>query len=329
LNGSALASLERAGLGDLPRRLNAVPLSRAIIASIGRQVNIQLNQGVALSRMALDGALVEAAVRAGAQFQPETTAMLGPRTAAARSMRLLYAGNETWVRARVVLSADGLGGRLLAGEPGFRPIMQADSRIGAGAVSPEAPAFYAPGTVFLTGGAGGYLGLVRLEDGRLDLAAALDRARTRQVGGPGPAAEALLDEAGWPSIPGLASVPWRGTPPLTRRLLKPAGQRLFVIGDAASYVEPFTGEGIAWALASAAAVVPLAAEAARSWRPALATLWARRHQRLLGTRRQICRAITAGMRRPAVVRLCLSLLSQLPSLASPLIRGFNAPARIQ
>jgi flavin-dependent dehydrogenase len=277
----------------------------------------------------MDGALVEAAVQAGAHFQPETTAMLGPRAAAARRMRLLHADHETCVTAKVVLSADGVGGRLLAGEPGMRPVTQADSRIGAGAVSPGAPAFYEPGTVFLTGGAGGYLGLVRLEDGRLDLAAALDRSRTRQVGGPGPAAEALLDEAGWPAIPGLVSLPWRGTPPLTRRLLKPAGQRMFVIGDAAGYVEPFTGEGIAWALASAAAVVPVAAEAARGWRPDLATLWAQRHQRLLGTRRQICRAISAGMRRPALVGLCLSLLSQLPSLANPLIRGFNAPARIQ
>jgi flavin-dependent dehydrogenase len=326
LNGSALTSLDKVGVCDLTRRLNAVPLSRALLASTGRQASIRLNQGVALSRMALDAALVEAAIQAGAHFLPETTASMERRSAEARSIRLRRAGSENCVTARVVLAADGLGARLLAGEPGFRSITQAASRIGAGAITGEAPDFYSPGTVFLTGGAGGYLGLVRLEDGRLDLAAALDRVRSRHVGGPGPAAEALLHEAGWPAIPGLAELSWRGTLPLTRRARKPAGERLFVVGDAAGYVEPFTGEGIAWALASATAVAPIAAEAARRWQPSLATLWARRQQRLLGTRQRVCRAITAGMRRPALVRFCLSLLSRWPSLAMPLVRSFNAPA---
>jgi menaquinone-9 beta-reductase len=329
LNGSALASLDAVGLGDLTRRLNAVPVTRALIASAGRQASIRLNQGVSLSRMALDGALVEAALEAGACFLPQTTASLEPGSVEARSVRVRREGRDTCVSARVVIAADGLGGRFLAGEGGFRLITEANSRIGAGVVTDEAPDFYSPGTIFLTGGAGGYLGLVRLEDGRLDLAAALDRTWVQQLGGPGPAAEALLREASWPAIPGLAELPWRGTPPLTRRALKPAGERVFVVGDAAGYVEPFTGEGIAWALTSAAAVAPLAAEAARNWRPALADLWVRRHRQLLGPRRRVCRAITLGLRRPTLVRFCLALLSRWPSLAFPVVRGLNAPVLLR
>ena len=64
----------------------------------------------------------------------------------------------------------------------------------------------------------GYLGLVRLEDGRLNLAA---RARSPvgngACGGPGPAAVELLAESGWPAVPNLAELNWRGTPSLTRR----------------------------------------------------------------------------------------------------------------
>jgi flavin-dependent dehydrogenase len=326
LNGYALATLAAVGLGHLPLRLDAVPLSRALFASAGRQASIRLNQGRAVSRKTLDAALVESAIESGARFLPETTAWLDPRSIETRGVRLGQADRQTVVTARVVVAADGLGGRLLTGEPGFRVITETDSRIGAGTVTQAAPEFYTPGTVFLTGGVEGYLGLVRLEDGRLDLAAALDRQRTRHAGGPGPAAEALLKEAGWPAVPGLAELAWRGTPPLTRRAVKPASARVFVVGDAAGYVEPFTGEGIAWALAAAAAVAPIAVEAVRNWRPALAELWVRRHRRLLGPRRRLCRAITVALRRPTLVRFSLALLSRWPALAIPVVRSLNAPS---
>jgi geranylgeranyl reductase family protein len=50
---------------------------------------------------------------------------------------------------------------------------------------------------------------------------------------------------------------WRTVAPLTRTALAPAHARLFLIGDAARVVEPFTGEGIFYALRSG----ELAAEA--------------------------------------------------------------------
>jgi geranylgeranyl reductase family protein len=43
---------------------------------------------------------------------------------------------------------------------------------------------------------------------------------------------------------------WRTITPLTRKALAPAHTRLFLIGDAARVVEPFTGEGIFYALRS-------------------------------------------------------------------------------
>ncbi len=44
--------------------------------------------------------------------------------------------------------------------------------------------------------------------------------------------------------------PWRTITPLTRKALAPVHERLFLIGDAARVVEPFTGEGIFYALRS-------------------------------------------------------------------------------
>jgi menaquinone-9 beta-reductase len=43
---------------------------------------------------------------------------------------------------------------------------------------------------------------------------------------------------------------WRTTTPLTRAALAPAREKLFLVGDAARVVEPFTGEGIYYALRS-------------------------------------------------------------------------------
>jgi geranylgeranyl reductase family protein len=43
---------------------------------------------------------------------------------------------------------------------------------------------------------------------------------------------------------------WRTITPLTRRAISPVHENLFLIGDAARVVEPFTGEGIAYALHS-------------------------------------------------------------------------------
>ena len=44
--------------------------------------------------------------------------------------------------------------------------------------------------------------------------------------------------------------PWRTVTPLTRAALPPAHDNLFLVGDAARVVEPFTGEGIYYALHS-------------------------------------------------------------------------------
>lgn len=94
----------------------------------------------------------------------------------------------------------------------------------------------------------------------------------RADGGLGRAAARLVREAGWPAPELFAELSWRGTPALTRRRTRISEERVFVLGDAAGYVEPFTGEGMAWALASGAAVAPLAARAVGEWRPELAPM---------------------------------------------------------
>jgi 2-polyprenyl-6-methoxyphenol hydroxylase-like FAD-dependent oxidoreductase len=282
---------------------------------------LALPAGVALSRLAFDVALAAEAVQAGAAFLAETQA--GPTTSAsaARLVRLQCRGQSVEVRARVVLAACGLSGSFGAEQ---RPEIAAGSRIGAGLLLPDGPAFFAPGTIYMACGRSGYLGAVRVENGQLDLAAALAPEAVRAAGGPGRAAEALLEGTGWPAIPGLHRGPWRGTPALTRRAGRLAAPRLFFLGDAAGYVEPFTGEGIAWALASAHAVVPLALRGVYSWQPELAAEWTTLHRRLVGRRQWMCRALAAALRRPWLTRGLVEGLARLPGAAAALLRWFHA-----
>jgi hypothetical protein len=174
-------------------------------------------------------------------------------------------------------------------------------------------------------GRGGYVGLVRVDGGRLDVAAAFDPEFVRSHGGLGPAAETILGTTGWPLPPGLAELPWKGTPALTRTPAAVAGPGWFAVGDAAGYVEPFTGEGMAWAVSSAAAVAPLVAQSVRRWDDRFIRDWQRTHARLIGRRQWVCRAVARGLRSPAATGVAVRLLSVLPTLARPAVALLNRP----
>ncbi len=323
-NGAALGTLEAVGLGELPARCGAQPL-RAMQLAAGRwQATIALPRSVALSRETFDDALAQAAVRAGAQFAPMTRATLGPLEPDARRVTLACGNDKVDVHARVVLVATGLHTQMLNADQGLTVSVERHSRVGLGAVLDEAPDWCHRGTIFMARGRFGYVGLVRLEDGRLDIAAACDPMFVRACRGPGNAVRRLLDEVGWPCPVGVLECAWRGTPWLTRRRKHLGAQRLFLIGDAASYVEPFTGEGIAWALASGAAVAPLAARAARRWDPSFAAQWTAAYARLIQRRQRACRLVSGVLRRTNVTAGIISLLSRMPRLAAPFVRAVNA-----
>lgn len=77
INAAALATLERAGLGDVPLRCGAVKVDEVLLVARGRRATLALPVGVALSREALDAALIEEAVTAGVVFMPGVHARLG------------------------------------------------------------------------------------------------------------------------------------------------------------------------------------------------------------------------------------------------------------
>lgn len=337
LNREALRTLDRVGLGDLPGQLGASPLHAMRLAAHQRCATFKLNGYAAVSRPALDAALAQAAVAAGAVFRDGTTASPIGSTHTARRLALRHQGETREVETPVTIVADGLGGRFLSSNRAFTKDISRAAYMGLGAVADEAfhartPSLahdYPTGILTMACGRHGYVGLVRLEDGSLDLACAVDPnwmqgdghtgpvprrpVRPGNPGNPGVAGAigALMEEAGLPPIAGLETLEWRGTPWLTHKRRPVASRGIFVIGDAATYVEPFTGEGIGWALRCGEAVADPAAEAAGQWRPALAQAWETRYARLLRWRHWRCRAVAAGLRRPWLMRQAVKMGSRV------------------
>jgi flavin-dependent dehydrogenase len=330
VNGHALSLLSSIGLGPRIGRLDGSPLRQFQVQSRWHGARLPLADSIAVSRSRFDAALVEAAIEAGASFLPETSAALDSPDAAPSEFRSVVLNTKDRppqrISGRVVLSADGLGHSSLRQQHEFRCDIAPEARIGLGAVIDGFPADYDVGTISMALGTSGYAGLVRIEDGSLNVAAAMDPAAIKSHGGPAKAVAAILNEARMPEIPALGAAAWHGTAPLTRRTNPVAARRVFVLGDAAGYVEPFTGEGIAWAVSSAVAVVPLALEAMEQWSDHLASRWGSAHSSLIRRRQGICRFIAAGSRHPAMVRGLVGALSLFPSLAGPVVRRVNGSA---
>jgi len=124
---------------------------------------------------------------------------------------------------------------------------------------------------------------------------------------------------------GLDEARWHGTPLLTSRPRLVTGDRLFVIGDASGYVEPFTGEGISSAFESAQAVASLLASADAEWNPSLAVLWEETHRNAVRSRQTTCRVLSWILRHPSAVAASLAVCRTFPKVAQSVISHLNQP----
>jgi len=315
LGDQGLARLRALGFGEAVHRLGPPELDRLRLWAGGQVGEAALPGGVAVSRAGLDQALMQQAQAAGAVFQERTAATVRPGEPGAdrRTVQLVSPWGAQTVSARVVLAADGLAGTSLRGLSGFEPIYRRQSHMGLAATT-GAGASPPAGTVSMACGEGGYVGRVRLETGGTAVAAALRPAAVRRAGHPGRAASEIIASATGRPLP-LADADWQGTGLLSRRRAV-AGPRLLVTGDAAGYVEPFTGEGMSWAIAGGEAAAQVAEEAIQhGWSDELADTWQRRHRQTVGGAQRRCQVVAAGLRRPAVVKGAVRLMRRHPGLA--------------
>lgn len=324
LNGRALALLQSVGLEAMGKNLGGKLLSQVEIRSDRQKIRIPVPTGIAISRSTLDSALTQEAMRAGVHFMDATKATVTAKVNSDfRLTRLQQAGDASAkVRSKVVLACDGLNHSSLRELKQFRSRVASHSRIGVGGVVEDTSSYYPNGQVFMTIGRKGYAGITRVEGNKVCLAAALDADFVMQQGAK-TAVLQILQDAGTPISESLRHIACNGTPHLTRHTPVLADERLFLLGDAAGYIEPFTGEGMAMACTGAVQIVPFALQAIENWEPHLAFQWKRDYQQTIGSQLKVCRWLTKMLRYPQVVRATLSVLSTYPKLSSSIVKKIN------
>jgi geranylgeranyl reductase family protein len=162
------------------------------------------------------------------------------------------AGGRLMVRSRWLIGADGARSRVaqrlsMEGLLGARP-----RRLGLVAHYSAVPGLADHGEMHV--GDGYYVGLAPLTDGRLNVGMALPLDGERR-----PAEERFAAAiAGLPAVAerlrdARRRTPIRGASPIGHRARGTAGRGWMLVGDAAGFIDPFTGEGIYRALRSARA----------------------------------------------------------------------------
>lgn len=327
LNLRAATFLSLGGIDTRLQAQGAMSLREARIAIAGKSATIPLPGGFAVSRALLDSTLVHAACEDGVCFLPRTTATLGACSARGRSLCLTRGAEQYAIEGRLVIAADGLHGGLLqrAGESEMR--VSSTSHIGLGCISMTGGPGYEPGTIYMCCGTSGYVGVVCIEGGGLAVAAAVDPDALRSAESPGQLLAGWIQEAGLPPLPSIASAAWKGTAPLTRQASRFSAERVLALGDARGYVEPFTGEGMAWALESAHQAASLAANALDQCGRGLEERWQVLAQRQMRERPLWCRAVARTLRSPGATRAIVSMLDFFPGLASPIVARMNTDTR--
>jgi 2-polyprenyl-6-methoxyphenol hydroxylase-like FAD-dependent oxidoreductase len=192
-------------------------------------------------------------------------------------------------------------------------------------VTPLEPGMFKEGTIFMAVGRAGYVGAVLVEDGVLNLAAALNPRFLKAGEHLGTLVNQVLQEAGFTLPVDVEQLSWQGTVKLTRKISPVAADRVLVLGDAAGYVEPFTGEGMGWGLSSSVACVPIVLAGLDHWDDSLIENWKQYHQRQIQGRQKWCRRCACVLKRPFLVKWLIRFIKHCPWIASPVIHHLNAP----
>ncbi|MBL8999547.1 MAG: FAD-dependent monooxygenase [Phycisphaerae bacterium] len=310
-------TLNELGLGDV--LAGAVHVDTCVLR-IGRSSNpVRVRPYFAIDRATLDHRLTSAAAAAGARVLPGWHASVRPDDSIDLRPASMTgtAGSVVNVRPRAVLVADGLGGTSLDERPEFGWSIRSASRIGLGAKLQRSPVRLAPNELAMLIHPSGYLGLVHLHTGEIDLAAAIDPSRAREAGGPGPLCAEIIEASG--GDPGACDgIRWRGTPLLTRARSCVESGRVMVLGDAAGYVEPITGEGMTWAIQSAVAAAGYIHARHLGQRPG--GLWSALYNRAMRRHRRRCFVISRMLRHDAALRLAMSGVNVCPRALSFVVR---------
>jgi flavin-dependent dehydrogenase len=338
---ATVAGLRRLGVAesDLAAIARAVPAMR--VETPGG-VRFRLTYGddgslsraaVGLDRSRLDPLLLDLARSAGVDVR------LGV-TVRAMGERLVETTSGETLSARVVVGADGLrsivaraAGVVRTPPLGGRPALTFHVTEPRGAVRASPPE---PRDARMIVFDGGYVGLAPVPDRRVNVGIVLAGAEWRnrlRIDGAETVARAVLaavppsddDPVDW--IRPTVCDAIEGASPVAQRVRRRAGEGWLLVGDAAGFLDPFTGEGLHRALRSAQLAVVAVDRAIAGDGRALAT-YGRTLERLTRTKDVVSRLVQGFLAAPPLFEYAARRLGSRPKVRETmgLVIGDLAPA---
>jgi len=287
---AATEALRRVGLGESDLRRNLRPIS-AMRVETRQGVSFRLtyggpgspdssaidNSAVGIDRATLDELLLDRARDAGVDVRVgvhvdrvDLGSVQGDPPA---FQQLILAGAAEPLAARVVVGADGLRS-VVARAAGVGRASPIGHRVGLSFHLPD-PLGEDPHDARMVIIDDGYAGLAPVPGGRVNVGIVLGRSWSEflRIHGAAEIARGVMERLpagdGWPALSWQPLDPIAGVAPLGHRVTRRGGDGWVVVGDAAGFFDPFTGEGLHRAIVSAelASEAIVAALAARDSHP--------------------------------------------------------------
>lgn len=343
LNGRAVGMLQELDVYNALIQAGAIQLTEFHVQHGGLGCWWPIPGLLSVRRSTLDTLLVKRAIDAGVSFLQETSATVAQDTnsnsmtlevhlkgsnAAAEAPR----GHFATAAARCVVVACGLSRSAIAHWSDWPSDVSPDARIGVQCMVPLASlrdrddvwqrdCVERPEVLHMLVGDAGYVGICRTDEDWIDVAAAIDPEKLEGKQGLKERINALIRSCGWTDLPDFPNANWQSTPRLTRTTAIAARERVYLVGDTLGYVEPFTGEGMSWALAGAFALAPILDGGLRDARWTAAALswntWVARHRRGSQT---VCRWVAKQARHKRRAQWALRMCDWLPPMRHYLLR---------
>lgn len=290
----------------------------------------QVHRALTVRRELLDQALVEQARDAGAEVHLGFSVVDVLREPAGIAGVVVRAGSEAReLSARLVIGADG--SRSLVGrQAGLAGVARWPARVGLVTHFAGVDGLEDHGEMHV--GRHVYCGLAPLGCGVVNVGLVTSVRRARALGN----GEDVLHWAlrSLPAVAGLLDKGrridrLRGCAPLAQRRRRPYAAGLLLVGDAAGFLDPFTGEGVFRALRGAEIAVGVAAAALRSGDVSARALapYAQLRRRAFAAKDRLCLLIQSFVAVPALLDYAVQRLnrrSEAAQLAAAL--GDFAPA---
>lgn len=274
-----------------------------VIMSRSKKIQLPLKEGITLSRSLLDNHLISKAMEVGADVIFGTKAEFDKVENDLASIVVRTTEGETFkLHSKILVGATGLvGSNFTSNSQELIAESIANSYIGIGMETENINSDISTSTILMALGKEGYIGASQIRNNKINLAGALSPSFIRKNKGIKEAVKLLLIEAGATDLLPFAHLNWRGTPILTRSG-KISDTRYFAIGDACGYVEPFTGEGMTWALQSASLAAPLIEEGVLAWDLQLMQRWELCYKENVGKSQRFCRLTKKLLRLPPLLK---------------------------